>query len=213
MLRTAQQKIKNIVYPHGKVHQSYGKYVGWSCISNLIISTESVLSTHSMLSMIGQTSSDINISVNYIGKDIFGQIGSLYYMNKMGKKADQEPSKFVKYSMGLQQSAIFMECATPLLPISMFIPVAGIANISKNISFAGVGAINAKIISKLAEENNVGEIYAKIVVLNTLGSTIGMGIGLAIAAHIPDHTMRLCLMPCLAIARIYTYNKSIEGLL
>lgn len=213
MLRTVQSKIKNIVYPHGKVHQNYGRYVGWSCLSNLIISIESVLSTHSMLSVVGQTSSEINISVNYIGKDIVGQLGSLYYMDKMGQKADKEPSKFVTYSMSFQQSAIFMECATPLLPISTFIPVAGLANISKNISFAGVGAVNAKIINKLAEEDNVGEIYAKIVVLNTLGSTIGMGLGLAIAAHLPDHTMRLGLMPCLVIARIYTYNKAIDGLI
>lgn len=187
MLRTT---LKKLIYPRGKVHKNYGKYVGWSCFSNFIISIESVLSTHSMLSVVGQASTELTLSVNYIGKDIVGQIGGLYYMNKMGEKADKEPKKFVKYSMAFQQASVFMECTTPMLPISTFIPVA-----------------------TLAEDNNVGEIYAKISVLNTLGSTIGMGLGLVIAAHIPDHTTRLGLMPILTMIRIYSYNKAIEDLI
>lgn len=210
MLRT---KIKKLIFPHGKVHKNYEKYVGWSCFSNFIISIESVLSTHSMLSVVGQASTELTLSVNYIGKDIVGQIGGLYYMNKMGQKADKDPEKFVKYSMAFQQTAVFMECATPMLPISMFIPVAGLANVGKNIAATGIGAVNAKIIAKLAEENNVGEIYAKISVLNTLGSTIGMGLGLAIAAKVPDHSMRMGIMPFLTMIRIYSYNKAIEDLL
>jgi glutamate N-acetyltransferase/amino-acid N-acetyltransferase len=204
--------IKKIVYPRGKVNPNYGRYVGWSCFSNFIVSIESVLSTHSMLSVVGQASSELTFSVNYIGKDIVGQLGGLYYMNRMGEKADKDSSKFIKYSMAFQQSAIFMECATPLLPISTFIPVAGLANVGKNIAFTGVGAVNARIISRLAEENNIGEIYAKISVLNTLGSTIGMGLGLVIAAHMPDHTMRLGLMPFLTVIRIYSYTKAIDEL-
>ena len=211
--RTLQSSIKNIIFPRGKVHNNYSKYVGWSCFSNIIISIESVLSTHSMLSVIGQSSTELNISVNYIGKDIIGQLGGLYYMNKMGQKADIDSKKFINYSMCFQQCSIFMECMTPLLPIYTFIPVAGIANIGKNIAFTGIGAVNAKIMTKLAEDNNIGEIYAKITVLNTLGSTIGMGIGLIIVAKLPDHTMRLCLMPFLTSIRIYSYNKAIEGLI
>ena len=137
--RTIQSNIKNIIYPRGKVHNNYSKYVGWSCFSNIIISIESVLATHSMLSVIGQSSTELNISVNYIGKDIIGQLGGLYYMNKMGQKADIDSKKFINYSMCFQQCSIFMECMTPLLPIYTFIPVAGIANIGKNIAFTGIG--------------------------------------------------------------------------
>jgi hypothetical protein len=210
MLRT---KIKSFIYPHGKVHKNYGRYVGWSCFSNFIVSIESVLSTHSMLAMLGQDSNSLTLSVNYIGKDIVGQVGGLYYMNKMGQKADKEPSKFIKYAMAFQQSSIAMQCATPLLPLPVFIPVAGLANVAMNISFTGFGAVNAKIIQKLAEEDNIGEIYAKISVLNTIGSSIGMTLGLFVTAQVPDHTMRLGLLPILAGLRIYSYNKAIEDLL
>ena len=73
--------------------------------------------------------------------------------------------------------------------------------------------MNAKIITKLAEEDNIGEIYAKISVLNTVGSTIGMGVGLIIAVNLQDHTMRLCLMPFFSVVRIYSYNKAIKELI
>lgn len=208
-----RQTIKSLVFPIGKVDKNYGKYVGWSCASNIIVSIESVLSTHSMLSIVGQTSNELTLSVNYISKDIVGQLGGLWYINKIGKKVDNDSSNFIKNSLLFQQTAVFMECATPLLPIYLFIPFAGIANTGKNISFTGIGAINAKIIQKLAQDDNIGEIYAKITVLNTVGSTLGMGIGLCIASYIPDHSTRLCLMPFLTVMRIYTYNKAVENIL
>jgi hypothetical protein len=166
-----------------------------------------------MLSVLGKSSNELTLSINYIGKDMLGQIGGLWYINKIGRISDKEPSKFVKYSLGFQQSAVFLECATPLLPVLLFVPVAGIANIAKNISFTGFGAVNAKIIQKLAQDNNIGEIYAKITILNTIGSTVGMGLGLIIAGYIPDHSMRLMLMPLFTGIRVYSYNKAINELI
>ena len=62
MLRNA---ISTFVYPTGKVHPLYGKYVGWSCVSNVVSSIESVLSTHSMLSVLGCESAELTLSINY----------------------------------------------------------------------------------------------------------------------------------------------------
>jgi len=202
---------KQIVFPRGRIHPSYKKYLYWSLSSNFISSVESVLSTHSMLSVIGQASTELTVSVNYIGKDIIGQFGGLYYMNKYSQNADKKPQKFINYAIGIEQSCIFLECMTPLLPINAFIPVAGFANIGKNIAFTSYGAINAKIIPTLAEDDNIGEIYAKISVLNTMASSSGMVVGLVIASFIPDHSTRLCIIPVLSVLRAYTYKKSIEG--
>lgn len=207
------QSFLKIIYPVGKVHPKYCNYIAWSCLSNIISSTENVLSAHSMLSVLGNSSNELALSVNYIGKDIVGQLGGLYYINKNGNRADREPVKFINTSLVIQESSVILECATPFLPIYTFIPLAGMANVGKNVSFTGIGAINARIIQKLAEENNVGEIYAKISVLNTLGSSVGMSLGLYLVACIPDHSIRLCLVPFFSVLRFYTYKKSLENLL
>jgi len=204
---------KSFIYPSGKVNQKYLSFISWSSISNLIMSIENVLATHSTLSVLGKSSTELTLSTNFIGKDIIGQIGSLLYMNRMAKNADKDPKKFIKYSMIIQQSSVFLESTTPLLPIQMFIPIAGVSNIMMNISFTGCGAINAKIIPLLAEDNNIGEIYAKLTIINTISSSIGMGLGLCIIGFIPEHEKRIFILPILSVLRIYTYNKSIKNLI
>ena len=209
--------IKNVIFPRGKVHPNYLKFIGWNFVSNVIISTESVLSTHSMLSVVSgpQVSNELTMSVNYIGKDIIGQIGGLFILNTISHKADidNESKHFIYLYTICQQSATFLECATPLLPLYSFIPIAGLANIGKNIGFTGFGSINAKIINKLAQDNNIGEIYIKATSINTFGSTIGMLLGLFIAAKIPDHTARMGIMPILCFLRVYSYNKAVKDLI
>lgn len=227
MLKNA---IKKFILPSGVIHPKYLNYVKWSCFSNVVISMENVLGTHSMLNVLGKSSTELTLSVNFIGKDLIGQLGALTYISKMGKKADSDTKKFIKYSMILQQSSCWLESLTPFLPINVFILVAGFSNIMMNISFTGFGAINAKIISRLAfyEEvkpdqtsdikekqklDNIGEIYSKLSVINTFGSSFGMSLGLAVIAIVPDHSTRLCILPVLTMLRIYSYNKAIEDLL
>lgn len=193
--------------------KQYRQYIGWSFASNIAISAQSVLSTHSMLSVIGKASSEITASYNYVGKDIIGQTAGLWYMNKMGKEADKRPKKFVNRSMMLQQSAIALESITPMLPLKGFLPIAGVSNTAKNISFAGFGAINAKVIQKIAGSDQIGEVYSQIAMVNTIGSSIGMGLGLLIAAKIPSHTVRTyTVIPILGCIRYYTFNRAIKNL-
>lgn len=213
MIKRHIVKIRKSIKPNGKINKNYTKYVWWSCFSNFVSSIECVLSTHSMLSVVGQSSTELNLSINYIGKDIVGQLGGLWYMSKFSKKADKEPKKFMKNSLYIQQVAILMECSTPLIHMGLFIPIAGVANISQNISATGLGAINAKIIQKLSDGDNVGEIYAKISVLNTLSCSCGMGVGLIITGCIPDHYYRFSILPIFVFLRLYSYNKAVESLI
>lgn len=190
----------------------YRQYVGWSSISTVAISAQSVLATHSMLSVIGNVS-EISASYNYVGKDIIGQTAGLWYMNKMGRDADKNPHKFINRSMTLQQSAVMLESVTPLIDSSLFLPMAGISNTAKNISFVGFGAINAKVIQKIAGTDKIGEVYSQVTMINTIGSSLGMLLGLLLATKIPCHTLRSCtVMPILGFIRYYTFKKSIQGL-
>ena len=204
--------VKKILIPSGRTHSKYFQYIGWSFVSNIIVSTQSVLSVHSMLSAIDSNSSESIRTANYVGKDVIGQIGSLWYISKMGKKADKESKKFLLYSNIIQQASYIITSSTPMFSF-YFLPTAGFANIMSNISFTGLGAINAKCVKELAVDDNIGEIYAKISVINTFGSSIGMIFGLIITTYIPEHNLRLCLIPILGVFRVYTFNKAVKDLL
>ena len=84
--------------PSGRVHSSYLKYLYWNSFSNFVASIESVLSTHSMLTTVGGANAGVNVSINFIGKDIIGQMGSLYAINKIGKYI--AGSKYLFYFCG-----------------------------------------------------------------------------------------------------------------
>ena len=60
-------------------------YIKWSFTSNVLLSTEYALATHSILHAIN-TDSETMRTLNYVGKDIIGQMGGLMYMSKMGVK-------------------------------------------------------------------------------------------------------------------------------
>lgn len=204
--------IKKLLYPSGKYHSSYGKYIRWSFVSNIIVSAETVLSTHSILSAISSDNTEIVRTANYVGKDVIGQIGALLYISKMSGKADKDPKKFLLYSNIIQQSSYMANCITPMFP-SYFLYVAGISNIASNISFTGFGAVNARCIKILATDDNIGEIYAKISLINTFATSLGMIVGLCITAIFPDHESRLLLIPFLGIARVYTYRKAFQDII
>lgn len=206
--------LKKFFHPkNGKIHPKYNQFIKWGAASTFLISAETVLATHSMLSAVTAATSELAVSTNYIGKDIFGQIGGMFLINKFGHFSDSKPMKFIKTNMAVQQIATVVECATPLFPQMSFIPLAGSANVLKNLTFISFGSINAKVIKELSVNgDNMGEIYAKIGAINTLASTLGMGFGLALAGAIPSHTLRLCIVPILGGVRYITYQKSIEGL-
>ena len=203
--------LRKLFFPSGGRHPMYSNYVTWSFLSNIIVSAETAMGAHSMLVAIGGESESFR-TINYIGKDIIGQIGALGYIARMGAKADKKPRKFLLYSHIIQQWSFGAMFATPLMP-SFFLPVAGCANIMSNISFAGFGAINAKCIQALAVDNNIGEIYAKVTTINMIGSSIGLICGVSLTILIPDHMTRLCLTPFLATLRMYTINKAVRTLI
>ncbi len=205
-------RLWNTIKPIGRVHPLYGQYMGWSFVSNILVSAETVLAAHSVLAAVDCGNSDTIRTMNYMGKDVIGQLASLKYMSTMGSQADKEPDTFIRSSNILQQASYGLVCITPILPVEFFLPVAGFGNMCATIAFTGFGAINARCIRRLALDDDVGEIYAKVTALNTLGSTIGMAAGIGMVAVIPDHATRMCLIPVLGIGRFYTYNWAIRGL-
>ena len=211
--RRIVSNIDTMIKPSKLVHHRYNQYIGWSFLSNILSSAESALSTHSMLQAVNTPDSDIMRTFNYIGKDIIGQLGGLFFMARIGKQADERPKRFLLYSNIFQQLAFTSVCLSPYFP-SYFLPIAGLSNIMFNLSFTGFGAINAKCIYVLSNKsNNTGEIYAKITVINTFGSSIGLLLGLGINILCPTPESRLIFIPVLAIGRVYCFQKAVKHIL
>ena len=191
-------------------------YIFWSGISNFASSMENVIGTDSMLYSLDTTPNKelINLSINFIGKDIFGQLGGMYYINKYGKKSDNNPKVWIRNNNIIQQTCIFTECATPFIPSYLFLPIAGLASIGRNVIWTGYGAISAKCIQKIAPTQAIGEVYSKISIINTLCSSFGMTFGLFISYKIPDHMTRIfCILPIIAFIRIYSLNRALKNLI
>ena len=87
-------KLVSVLFPSGKTHKSYINYIKYSFISNTSISIQNSIAVQSMLSAI--TAEPELANINYIGKDIIGQLGSLIYMTKYTSKIDSTPKKFFK---------------------------------------------------------------------------------------------------------------------
>lgn len=203
--------LRRLIIPSGKVSPHYNKYVFWSFLSNVLVSMQTAMTTHSMLDVIGSSNGEAVRTVNYIGKDIIGQLGALAYMAKMGEKSDSDSRGFLNQASMIQQTSLLVMAVTPLVSHSLFLPLAGTSNLMSNISFTGYGAINAKCIQAMSD-GNVGEMYAKITTVNTMASSVGLGVGVGLCFAIPDHTSRACLVPLIGLARVYTFNKAIEDI-
>ena len=197
-----------------KFHTNYKKFVGWSICANILLSTESTMSTHCILSVVTDSPTQFAVSYNFLFKDILGQLGSLFFVHRYSGMIDEKPFRFVTAGNILFQACFFLEFLTPILPLSYFIPLTVIANLGKNIGYIQFGAVNTKCIQELALDNNISEVYSKLAIVNTLCSSIGMGLGLGIIYLVPDHTHRLLyICPVIAIMRFYSYHKMVKTVL
>jgi hypothetical protein len=149
------------------------------------------------------------IATTYVGKDIIGQLGGLGYAWRTGKKADEQPMKYVTKGAVVQQAALFLENSSILISNKLFVlPFLGLSSTLKNVSFISMGAVNAKNLQKLSS-GNIGEFYSKVASINTLSSTLGMITGIGIIHVIPSYTIRtVAIMPILGVISVYSLRQA-----
>lgn len=200
--------IRRIFYPT-RYTKKYGKLAKWSFIKTCVMSIENTLGTSSIISSLGyeQDNTAMIASFNYLGKDIIGQLGSLIYIHNT-KPIDKRYKQATKQNIYMHELSVILDITTPYMG-GYFIFGAGISSILKNITWMTFGAINSKCIQKI-QKNNVGEIYMKLSMINTIASTLGMSIGLLIIYLIPDiYTRSFTLIPLFMIKK-YSYNIILE---
>lgn len=203
------QSLKKLIFPSGGYHKHYLHFIKWSACSNVVVSVQSAIATHEMMNCI--TLNPEIASINYIGKDVIGQLGGLLYMTKYTNKIDSNTSKFLNVSHLVQQISFATLTLCSSAPSEYFIFIAGFSNLLTNISFTGYGAVNAKCISNISDGKNIGEIYTKITTLNTLGSTMGLSIGMFINYNVDIHSAYLILFT--SVFRIYSFNRATKPII
>lgn len=195
------------------MHPRYRRFARWSFLSNVVVSAQHVLATHSLLSVVSEGGNDTKRTLNYIGKDLLGQLGGIAYLAYVAPHPDQNPYRYIHNAHFCQQGSYLLLSSLHMVPTSLFLPLAGSASCMSNIAFIGLGAINAKCITHLSNANDTAAVYARISMINTLGSSVGMVLGLGMNVMVPDQETRLLLVAVLGGLRIYTYSKMVNKLL
>lgn len=87
----------------------------------------------------------------------------------------------------------------------MLMGVTGVGGVGRTISWITVGSLNAHMIQKYAS-NNVSEFYSKIAIVNTLGQSTGLLLGLIYIHYLGASGIYLIILPFTGIIRYYLYK-------
>ncbi len=79
---------------------------------------------------------------------------------KVNTRFDSHPKRFRFWANLLIQFSNFLELLTPLYP-GMFLALASISNIGKNIGWLATSATRAAMNHSLTREDNLGDVTAK----------------------------------------------------
>ena len=126
-------------------------------------------------------------ALNWILKDGLGQLGGVLFASFSKNLSDSEPKTYRMMSAALLNVSCMVEILTPLVP-QLFLPLASLANIGKNISWIAASATQASIHKSFLKQENMGDITAKAGAQSIAGSVIGTGLGIALSALIGHDT-------------------------
>jgi hypothetical protein len=171
-------------YPYS-VGSGYKQYVQLQAIALLFSTTGGVLSMQSMLYAIGVGSGSIPLAatLNWIIKDGLGQLGGVIFASVVSNRFDGDPKRWRMVASGSMDASCFIELLTPLFP-HLFLPLASIANVGKNISFLAASASRAAAHRAFATHENLADITAKAGSQSILCSMLGTGLGISVATAI-----------------------------
>jgi hypothetical protein len=209
--------IMKLIFPQSKVHPSYKSYLAWSSLSNFSASVQQAIVTETMIQTISSQHESVR-TLSYIGKDVIGQVGGALFMSRIGTMVDSPHTKY-KYLNNIllyHQLGIFGIISSEIFP-EQFIYVAGASNILLNLSFVGSGAVNAKCIRELSlSQDNIGDIYSKISLCNTISSTlgllVGMGINVGLNLYLDNLFLKFGSCGLFGLLRVYSYKKSVQDI-
>ena len=176
-------------YPHS-VSPQYLRFVSWQAAQMVVSSAAGVLSMQSLLYAIGVGAGSIPMAaaLNWVLKDGIGQLGAIWFGSWAGSRFDADPKRFRMLGCVAQDAANVLEALTPLAP-HLFLPLASLANCSKNITWFAASTTRAAIHRALCRAENLADLTGKAVsqsiAASLAGTALGIGMSSALAALAP----------------------------
>ncbi|CAM9914781.1 unnamed protein product, partial [Phaeothamnion confervicola] len=160
-------------YPHS-VHPSYASYASWQFVAMAASAAAGVMSTQALLFAVGLGAGSIPLAagLNWVIKDGLGQLGGVVFSSLVSTRFDSNPKLWRVVSAVALDLSVMLELASPLAP-HLFLPIASVANIGKNISFLAASASRAAVHNVLARRENLADLTGKAGAQAILASMMG----------------------------------------
>ncbi|KAJ3018398.1 UNVERIFIED_CONTAM: hypothetical protein HDU68_011173 [Siphonaria sp. JEL0065] len=168
------------------VTPDYGAYTFWQFLHSVSGTVTGTLSTQALLHALGlgaAASAGLAATTNWIIKDGFGLLGGVLFAGSIAKGFDNQPKRFRFLSAALIQISTLLELLTPLLP-HLFVPIASVSNIGKNIGWLASSASRASIHRGFTLTDNLGDVTAKAGAQGTMAGLLGTVFGIGISYFI-----------------------------
>ena len=126
-------------------------------------------------------------ALNWVLKDGAGRLGRLLFA-RYGRQLDNDLKQFRFLGDLLMEGGAALELSTMFVP-NMFLPLACIANISKNVAVATAHSTRAPIYRAFSSDqinhSNLGDITAKGESIGNLADIVGLGVGVIVSKFNP----------------------------
>jgi Vitamin B6 photo-protection and homoeostasis len=193
----------------------YKKYALWNTLGSIASATGGVLSMQALLYAVGLGSGSIPLAaaLNWVIKDGIGQIGGVLYAAWINNRFDSELKRWRMMSSIVSDVATFVEVCTPFFP-SLFLPLAALANVGKNVAWLSASATRAGIHQTLGLHGNLADVTAKAGSQTIAASSIGTLLGVLISPYLNHDVSMLVYVfsACSAVhlLSVYASLKSVE---
>ena len=149
-------------YPRS-VAPEYFAYASWATGGAIASSAAGVLSMHALLFAVGVGSgaaAPLAAAANWVLKDGLGQLGGVAFAAFINTRFDADPKRWRWLSAVALDLSTLIEICTPLFP-GLFLPLAALANVGKNIAWLSASATRAGVHQALALHGNLADVTGK----------------------------------------------------
>jgi hypothetical protein len=175
-------------YPDS-VSPNYIGYVQWQLAATVASSAGMVLSMQSLLYAVGLGAGSIPMAaaLNWVIKDGLGQLGGVMFASFINNRFDADPKRWRMISALALDGSTLLELMSPLAP-SLFLPIASVANVGKNVAWLSASATRAGIHRSMTMRENLADITGKSGSQSIAGSLIGTALGIGLSPLIGSDT-------------------------